>query len=322
MSNILLHLCSAMPAVFCVNGEQVGCCDNPTQYVSICISQEKFVLYVYPLKQIHRHFCSLSYSVQINCKANKPLCNSDLITITDYGHNHFVIFADSLMVPRLPNCPPCSSAIDDCTATAINNNLYITNENHNFSYALTEPLSEIKLTKLGELYSLNAKTQNNQDFIMVLNKKLQLIFDCLTDKIEVDGNHIVTLQYVHDIARHGIVNDYEVKNASVTKMQKYTVYTQNTPTVPANIYAVPYAFLEAIMIKNYNLAHTYLHPSLSQTLQNEHLSKYFGNFIDMSATFDYPQNVLALIYDGTPRFVKYYSFDLQDNRIINIDTQE
>jgi len=125
MSNILLHLCSVMPAVFCINDKQVGCCENLCQYLDVVVCQEKFVLYVHPINQITNTYCSLSYSTQINCSAPKPTANTDLIKITDYGHNHYVLCATPLLVPRLTNTPPCYDTCDTYSLSVINQNLHI-----------------------------------------------------------------------------------------------------------------------------------------------------------------------------------------------------
>ena len=88
---------------------------------------------------------------------------------------------------------------------------------------------------------------------------------------------------------------------------------------PANFRALPWAFMEAINVKNFKLARSYLHPSLSQALQDEHLGNFFGDFLEVLPCVNGEFNVLSLSYQGNPRFVKNYKFDLTENRILNID---
>lgn len=322
MSDIFLHLHSVMPAVFCINGEQVGSIQNPTQYIALSVCQEQFILYVYPLITIHDSFCSLSYSVKINCSARKPFCDNDLITITDYGQNHFVLCADDLKVPRINSHKSHTCASGDCRISILNNQIFAATPRHNFTFTPNHDIIDAKLDKFNDFYALFTETAEQKNYLILLNKNLQMIFDCAADKIEILDNHIITLTKINDIARHGIVHDYSIQGEEIKLTKNYTVYTQNSPVVPANMYAVPFAFLEAVSIKNFTLARTYLHPALSQSLSNDQMSHFFGNFIEANTTFDAPPNVLALIYPGKPRFVKKYYFELNDNRIINIDSVE
>ena len=77
--------------------------------------------------------------------------------------------------------------------------------------------------------------------------------------------------------------------------------------------------MEAINIQNYTLARSYLHPSLSASLQDNHISAYFGEFLEVTPTLDGSLYDLALVYNGNPRFVKIYHFEVNANRIVNID---
>ncbi len=320
MSNIHLHLCSTMPAVFCINNEQVGYCENLCQYLDVLVCQEKFVLYVHPIDQIANTHCSLSYSTQINCNSPKPVANTNLITITDYGHNHYVICATPLLVPRITNIPPCYDTCDTCTMSIINQNLNITNAQHNFNFNLQTPLKTAKMQKIDDFYAILGKNYDNSSYIMLLNKKLQLLFDCYADKIEVGNSQIIALEYAHNIAQHGKVTEYSFASGNVKKEKTYTVYTQNIPTAPANSYAIPYAFLQAVSLLDFSLARSYLHPTLNQTLQNDNIRNFFGDFIDITPTFTQNHDCLALVYSGNPQFVKNYRFTLSQNLIKNIES--
>ena len=321
MSEIFLHIHSDIPSAFCVNGEQIGFCSKPTDFISISVEKEEFVLYVYPLEQTLPHTSFISYSAKINCKNAKPLCNNSLLTITDYGQGNFVIMCNSLKINKPTTTTFCTS-LENTSLTILQNNLYLANDKNSLSFIPKTPLKDAKLTKFQEFLIIWGKTYTNKDNILITNSNLNLIFDSIADKIEIEDNHIITLQRVNDIAMHGVVNEYQLQNEQVTHLKEYTVYTQNTPISPANTFAIPYALLEAIAIGNFSLARSYLHPSLSATLQDEHLERYFDNFIEATPAFNHPLNVLALVYPGNPRFVKNFLFDIADNRVLNIDSVE
>lgn len=321
MSNIFLHLCSTMPAVFCINGEQIGCCENPCRYLDIAVCHEKFVLMVYPVDQIAHSHCSLSYSTQINCTTPKPTANNDLITITDYGQSHYIICAKPLLVPRLNNHPPCYDTCGACSMSIIYNNINVTSEQKNFNFSLKTPLKTAKMQKINDFYAVLGENEQNLNYILVLNKNLQLVFDCWADRIEITENQIVTLDYINDIAQHGKVNEYNFENGNITKHKSYTVYTKNTPTAPANAYAVPYAFLEAITQEDFSLAKSYLHPSLIQALSDHQIRDFFGNFVDATPAFGTDDFfTIALVYQGKPQFTKKYHFEVVSNLIKNIES--
>lgn len=323
MSKICLHLSSAMPTVFCIDGQQVGCCDSPCNYIDIVVCQEQFVLYVYPVEQISKTHCSLSYSAKINCTSPKPTTNTDLITITDYGQSHYVLFANALLVPRITDNPPCFDTCDTYSLATINNNISVSNNQHNFHFLLKTPLKTAKMQKIGDFYAILGKNDQNLNYVMLLNQNLQLMFECWSDKIEVLENKIITLDLVHDIAQHGKVAEYSITNGNVHKEKSYFVYTQNTPSAPANQYAIPFAFLEAISLDDFSLARSYLHPTLGQTLQNNTIQHFFGDFVYATPSLAPDDlNSVALVYPGTPQFVKKYRFEISDNLIKNIDTIE
>lgn len=320
MSNIYLHLCSTMPAIFCINEKQIGCCENLCHYLDIMVCQEKFVLYVYPVNQISDIHCSLPYATQINCSTPKPLANTNLITITDYGQSHYVLCANPLLVPRVRNQPPCYDSCGEYTLSVINQNLNISSEQKNFNFQLQSPLKTAKMQKFNDFYAILGKNHQDLSYIMLLNNNLQFLFDCYADKIEVDNSKIVTLEFIHDIAQHGKVTEYAFSNGNISKEKSYNVYTQNTPSAPATPLAVPYAFLQAIKLQDYALARSYMHPTLNHTLQNENIRDFFGDFIDTTPTFTHGFDCVALIYPGNPQFVKKFHFELINNLIKNIES--
>jgi len=176
------------------------------------------------------------------------------------------------------------------------------------------------MQKIDDFYAILGKNHQNSSYLMLLNNKLQFLFDCYADKVEITNSQIITLDHAHDIAQHGRVTEYSYTSGTVTKEKSYTVYTQNTPTRPANSYAIPYAFLQAIAQDDFSLARSFLHPTLNQSLQNSNIRDFFGDFIDITPTFTQSYDCLALVYAGKPQFVKQYRFELSNDLIKNIES--
>jgi len=320
MSIIYLHLSSEMPAVFYINGQLVGSCYTMCQYVEVCVDEPQFVLNIYPIDQITPSTCSLPYTTLINATTTKPVANNDLITITDYGQNHYVICAKALLVPRIHDADMICDTCEEYSLIAINNNLSISNIDRNFNYTTKSPLISAKIQKINDFCVICGKNEQKSDFILLFNNKLQMLFDCIADKIELTKDKIVTLNYAHDIAEHGKVVEYNIADSRILPGKSYLVYTENTPRVPATPHAIPYAFLEAVLLQDYSLARSYLHPILSQSLKNENIRDFFGDFLEITPPIDKKLDCVSLVYKGNPRFVKNYRFLVTNNLIKDIDS--
>ena len=84
---------------------------------------------------------------------------------------------------------------------------------------------------------------------------------------------------------------------------------------------IPYAFFEAIQIKNYKLARKYLTPELSNKLSNLHFEKFFGHYYKITQTLSpiFNHEEIALIYKGPPNIAKIFNIKInKNNKIENI----
>ncbi len=304
--------------MYCINNHQIGFVESPNDYLSIEIDED-FILSCYPLSNSLDEI-SIPFSAKLNISANKLLCDHSNIAIIDYGARNFIVSTSSLTLPNTAqNTAPFYTTLDDTIITINKHMLNISNGKLNLSYPLNNDLFDVKATKNYDFIQILGKLANEQSYLLLLNKNLQVAFEYTADKIEFDGTKIVTLKNLQDIARHGIVSVYQQKNGAFIKDNQYSVFTQNEPISPACPQAIPQAFMEALNIENYSLARTYLHPSLSTSLKNEHLRAYFGDFIEVRQCLEQTPYNLTLVYNGNPRFTKTYHFDIRENRITNID---
>ncbi len=322
MSKIFLHLTSPTPTAFCVNDSQIGFTRSPCDYLSLCVEQEDFILYVHPLENSCPSLINLSYSSLISCLPSHPLSSSNLITITDYGHHHFVLSAKPLLTKR--HLPPTSCCVKtaEFSANLINNSIYLTSPKHSFCMPLTHTLKKPTLTQKNSNLIFSATTEEDKTYCLVFNSNLHLLLDCLTDKLELTDSHLITLDNAGDIACHGIVHDYTLSSSAVSLTSTHTAYLKNSPIPPATPLALPYALLEAIKLNNLTLARTYLHPSLSSVLSDYNLTGFFGDFLFTTpGPFDEPEQVV-LTYKANPCFTKRFKFEIKNNLIFNIDYME
>lgn len=317
MEQFFVHICSETPMVFAVNGHQIGFVEQEYDCINLKLDED-FVLSCYPTTQTPEGY-NLSFNAKICILASKLISTHNNISITDYGKGEFFINVSPLIIPYSPNASePFYHTLNDLSFAINKNILNVSNGKNGLYYPLAHILKNISIKQNNDLIELNGQTASQKSFSLFINQNLQVQFDGLADKIEYDGNQIVTLQKIPDIARHGLVTIYKRTSNGFKKTQQYSVYTQNEPVAPACNEALPLAFMEAINIENFALARSYLHPNLSNSLQDNTIKSYFGDFIEFMPNNNTP-NEIALIYKGSPRFVKVYHFDIKDGRICDID---
>lgn len=174
----------------------------------------------------------------------------------------------------------------------------------------------------GDTLLLYAKT-NNEKYLTALIQYQNKHYKCINieqiDLLEIDKNKITTYKSLNNTAHHGIIKEYNFDN-------KFTLTTSlvSDPDGTTKIQSqdlIPYAFLDAIKAKDFDLARTYLSPTLSQKLSDDHLSTFFDefDFFMQSLLPNASKNDIALIYPQGNLFVtKIFSFYFQDNQISNI----
>lgn len=103
------------------------------------------------------------------------------------------------------------------------------------------------------------------------------------------------------------------KNYSIAK--KYTI-----DKISTNENIIPFAFIQAIKIKDFPLARKYLSQEFSNSLQDEHLKNFFGGFIKpVAPKIELPKSSLSLIYKKNEMlFAKHFTFSFENGKIIDI----
>jgi len=143
--------------------------------------------------------------------------------------------------------------------------------------------------------------------------------DFLADKIEVNKDIISILTKKNDMAKHATVAKYKLNANKIVKIEKYLTCLKSKSLINDEI-LIPYAFLEAIQVKNFILAREYLTESTSKALTDLHLENYFGKIYDIKQSHLDEQNILAVVYKNEHSyFAKYFKFTLINNKIDNID---
>ena len=120
--------------------------------------------------------------------------------------------------------------------------------------------------------------ENGNYYIAILNiENLDLLKEVTCNSFEENKNEIKCLTKLNDLAKHAkiLTFNYQTANEEI-----YNVYLNQEPIKTNCYYLIPYAFLEAIKIKNYNLARFYLGANLNN-VSDTHLQQYFGEIEDI-----------------------------------------
>jgi hypothetical protein len=215
-------------------------------------------------------------------------------------------------------------------------------QNHTIYYSLYNKFNiKIECNCCSEEYSLdaeiidfNVKTQknnlliyckckDNKYVILVLNfdgeqynyKNLEIV-----DILEEENGNISTYKNLNDFAGHGVVTNYDLtKDICMTS----TLVYNTTPFLCHRKELIPYAFFEAVKVKNYKLANSYLAQNLVNILTPNHYQKFFGDFTQIlqplyqSANY----NQVALVYNkDNKQIAKNFALKFnEENKISNIE---
>ncbi len=152
------------------------------------------------------------------------------------------------------------------------------------------------------------------DFV---NKKYEKVLFQEVDQIDINQNQITTLKHLIETGHHTIKKIYNLKNFSV----KTQLASKSSPDAVTKNELIPYAFCDAIKVKNYDLARKYLSSNLNEKLDDLHLSAFFGEFEDIFQNLkkDATPNEVALFYGkGQIKEAKIFNYELENNKIVNI----
>lgn len=172
------------------------------------------------------------------------------------------------------------------------------------SYSINKVDNFILLSLTGTIEELWA--YNTSD------NSLQHIFG---NKIERVDNQIMVTYHSQGIYDNQIYKTYEISNNKL--IEKKSSISHISP--PSKIYSekvIPIAFLEAVKDRDYYTAKSYLSQRLSESVSDEHLEKFFGNFDKIIPL----SNNRYLIIRGDK--FKVFRFVVSNNLIDDIEENE
>lgn len=330
-----LYITSEIEGLLYIDGKIVAKLDKFGKALPIKYdSKEQSVLSIYPIDSTQSVYKkNIPYSIRLKTEENKLICESKNIKLINYGHQiyeliflpNYIYYAKILLTKNIPY-----------SDSQINITL-ITNYHSKLKIELKNKTIEFNCKQFLDHFDAYIKNINNRDYLIITSNVENLDYliffvidennlfklaEILNDKIELSGEIILCMNKLRDMNKHIIVTKYKILDKKIIKIEKYLSKLDKNNKNSEKIEFIPYIFMENIKVKDYEKAKEYLSEELKNTLTNNHLKKYFGEFVDIKQPLQdhLKSNYVALIYKNQNNYIaKYYKFQFKNNTIYNVD---
>ena len=316
MEIINLYIFSSVDALITINDTISDVITRFKPKLHIQTDESQIFFTIHPIENSSNRIF-LPHTIMLNNVNSKLICSDKTTILTQFSPNTYAIEFLPISID-LPSTSDVYIPKDNFSFSLHHNTACFTNSSKSVFYPIKEHITDIKIDLVSDKIFLHATAQQTKSYALILDKEFCVLFESVADKIEFDGNRVITLNKLYTIAQHGQVSIFTLQNNNFVKTDSYTVYLQSAPIPPANQFAVAFAFLEAISLKDLSLARRYLHPNLSALLGNQTLVEFFGNFNSFQLDIEKSPPIMMLTYESSPQFVKYFTFTIQNNLITNI----
>ena len=261
--------------------------------------------------------CLLSTSCKNQCEN---------VTLTKYPHDNILLEVKPFLLCDAPfgeHKKELTCASENCTI------FYARGDSGIVKVENKTDILQFRFSK--GIATLDARASENKILIWAknLNKKYSLAQISLknskfelerlenVDILEENGKIIKTFRNLHTTLGHGIVGEY-----GPTLSGKYKLAKSGDKTFShIEEKLVPYYFLDAVRVKDFDLARSFLSRELSKILDNKHLEMFFGNFKNFGQNLGeniYPDDVALFYEENDIQIAKIFHFELKNGAIVNI----
>ena len=326
----IFHFCANFDCSVTINGAPLGVLDSDTDSLHIRVmGLSKFLVSVFPINSPENKNL-LPYAFNVKLDNGRISALSELATVTNFGVSNIEI---NLLPNVLENYEPPEVIKQTTLLSNILTTVYkdshcramLENNKILLNHTMAENLSEAEISTISvnskSYIKISGTTESGKNYALIIDTASYSVkTELIANKIEINGNLITTLNNCHDMARHAQVKKYKVEEAE-KPFEEYVVYTEGSAVKTSTKELIPYAFFEAVQVKNFNLAREYLNWELKQELDDVHLNEFFGAFGDI--TYDKyssdGENNVALIYGEKNKVAKIYRIIINNNLIENIE---
>lgn len=283
----------------------------------------------YPTDEENKN--SLPFACTLTKTEQTLQTNKKEVEIISFPNNNFLV----LVKPFVFNYPTSFENVSTQINFGLTNHtlnflkmqpceVFLTNNKNNNSLNLPikSKITALKTKVKNNILFAYAQTENNTFLTFCVkyeNEKYYLLSLKEVDLLEEENNEIKTYTFLNDLAGHGEIVTYTFEpefNEEIT-----LAYNNSAPLIAKHKEIIPHAFFQALKVKNFKLARSYLTKNLSKKLSNTHLEVFFGEFDfthqTLSPTFT-PEEI-ALVYSYPYKHAKIFSLTInEENKIENI----
>jgi len=313
-----IYLKSQIPCViqYLDNETLIG---NPEQFATIKLDNTMYIKF-YPINEDGKHNY-LSQLVTLNPKA-LPQDNLVITKFDEFCYEASIIPTKVATTPPLQQKQDITVGLEKLSVnltSSTTSTITISNQEVLFCHYVDFELTNLDVTICNEYIQIQCDYMDKKYLLIVDYQNFAIVHEKVFDMIEFDEQVLKGFLKQEDMAKHGLIVSFDFSTRPV-KIETKTVYVMSRPQTTNNPLLIPFAFFEAVQIKNFKLARHYLNSTLSNKLDNNHLQQFFGDFLDIRQNvYNKQDNLISLIYGNNNNYyVKNYKCEMQNNLICNI----
>lgn len=283
----------------------------------------------YPTDEENKN--SLPFACTLTKTAQTLLTNKKEVDVISFPNNNFLVLVNPFIFNYPTSFENVSTQINFANIShSINflkmqpcEILFSNNINNNvLKVPITNKISALKTKVKNNILFAYAQTEVNTYLTFCVkyeNEKYYLLSKQEVDLLEEETNQISTYKNLYDFAGHGKISTYTFEpefNETIT-----LAYNNTSPIIAKHKEFISHAFFQALKVKNFKLARTYLTKELSKKLSNTHLEVFFGdfNFVHQTLSPTFNPEEIALVYSCPHKHAKIFYLKINNqNKIENI----
>lgn len=305
------YFCSNYPSVIKLSGAYFSRIDSTPKRCEI--SNETFIE-VCALSSANSNFCFLLNNEFLT---NPP----ENVTVTDLK-GAFMLYFKKHEYPREFKIIEQKKYPDLIATLFLDNGIRLSLETPEDFYGTTikEEIVSAEIVRLDDpkIIVINAKTNKGEYFIQIYNVKHKItkIFEKTLNNVFIDKEVVITETFL-DFKKHSVKTTLEIVNEEVRAKNVEISCLRNINLDKCRNEIIPYLFLEDFLVGE--SVDAYLGCGVKENADK--LKHYLGNYFSIiPPPFFRAENEIGLVYKQTKNkyYVEYFSFEIEDKKIINL----
>ena len=281
---------------------------------TIKTNKKELYCYITPFSSKNKTY--LPYAEKINLE---EINRTNHIKIIPFRNNHFELRFSLLEAPNLnPADIIAEEYFGKLNIVILNNSCgnILFYENSKLKKQLTcDSVITAEINQIQNKIIIKCLLNENSYYIAILNiENLEVLKELNCNSFEENKNEIKCLTKLNDFAKHALISSF---NYLDEKEDFYNVYLNEKPATTDCQLLIPYAFLDAIKVRNYNLARYYLFSNLNN-VSDSHLESFFGKIKNIYLdSYNLETFKIPYVVENTDGF-ENVDFIIENNKIKEI----